>query len=156
MSYERNFAPKLSLSTHLALTVLFLLAAGYEVYGQVSSVPFHEIESYRKDGGRGDLWRNVVVSPKITREQITTLARDLHRAAPDARIRILSDDKEFQAFKLRDQNYPNPAYKYPEKWARKHYLAIINFMGGAGGGRWELYPTEKAGFKLIGESVPLD
>lgn len=140
-----------------ALFVLCVCAvSGLAQQKAAGDAPYRELQSYRKDRGRGDLWRNIVVSPKIKRDALVALARQLHKDDPQGRIRIFTDDKQFVEFMERDINYPDPAYTYPEKWANKHYIGMINRMFGRGGGRWVLTSTSSAGTKLIGEDVPLD
>jgi uncharacterized protein YqiB (DUF1249 family) len=98
-----------------------------------------ELESYEKEGR---LWRNIVVSPKIKKEELINLAQVLHRENPNVSFRIFSDASKFQEFMSWDRNYPNSTYPYPKEWAKKHYLAIINRMAG----EWQLYAMD-AGFK---------
>src|SRR5207248_2354418 len=98
-----------------------------------------ELARYEK-GGR--LWRNLVIQPKIKKEELIGLAQKLHRENPTTAFRFFTDDKQFQQFADWDKNYPSDAHPSPEGWVKKHYVAIINRMEG----RWQLYAMD-AGFE---------
>ncbi len=110
------------------------------------SIPFRELESYTK-GGRQ--WRSVVVDPKIKRDDLVKLARELHTAFPEARFHVFTDDWKFPEFMRSDLNPSDPANAYPEEWAKKHYVATINSIWRRGGQRWVLYPAGPAGKKFV-------
>lgn len=135
---------------HSWLAVVLILTFCVACVAQNSptfSVPFKELESYEK--GKVT-WRNIVVDKKIKRDDLIKLARELHGAYPTAHFRIFTDDEKFQQFKERDIHYPDSAYTYPEAWARKHYVAIINKMLTMDGptARWQLYAMD-AGMKYV-------
>lgn len=139
--------------TSIALALVLALSVLVPAQDAPSfSVPFRELESYKKSGV---LWRNIVVDKKIKREDLIKLAKELHAAFPTTPFRIFTDDKEFQTFMLRDINYPDPAYRYPEEWVKKHHIGIINKMLNGSGPRWQLYPQTLLGMKYVakGESV---
>ena len=76
----------------------------------------------------GDLWHNILVPANITKDELIAVAKVLFKEQP-GRYHIFTDDKEFQAFIDSDAHYmesDKPNYPYPEKWANKHYKAMIN------------------------------
>ena len=110
------------------------------------SIPFRELESYKKAGRE---WRNIVVDQKIKRDDLVRLARELHAAYPETPFRIFTDDEKFREFMQHDLRRPDPAYAYPEEWAERHYVADINGIWRRGGHRWVLYPAGPRGRKFV-------
>jgi hypothetical protein len=140
---------------HLCLAVALVLTIFVACTAQntaTSSVSFKELESYKKGGVT---WRNIVVDKKIKRDDLIKLARDLHGAYPITPFRIFTDDEKFKEFMQRDIHYPDPSYTYPEAWAKKHYIAIINKMTAEGGMRWQLYPQGLEGMKFVAKDEPV-
>ncbi len=128
--------------------ILFVFAPS--VYSQTSPVEYKDLESFKKNG-TGEMWRNVMISPKFKRDELIALAKYLHDKYPGSPIRIFTDDAKFEEYMQRDIHYPDPAYTYPEKWASKHYIARIQATSSDGGKtrRWQLFPVSSAAYKLV-------
>jgi hypothetical protein len=128
--------------------ILFVFAPS--VYSQTSPVEYKDLESFRKNG-TGEVWRNVVVSPKIKRDELIALAKFLHDKHHGVPFRIFTDDAKFVEFMERDIHYPDPAYTYPEKWASKHYVARIQSTSNDGGRtrQWFLWAVSSAAYKFV-------
>lgn len=56
-------------------------------------------------------------------------------------MRFFDDDAGFEQFRSWDESYPSPGHPYPESWVERHYLAMLNAMGGANGLEWRLDAT---------------
>jgi len=66
--------------------------------------------------------------------------------------RIFDNDKQFKKFVEADTHYPDSNFPYPEKWANKHYIAIINKMFDKGKLRWQLNAMGLAGLRFAESS----
>lgn len=137
------------------------LAAAFEVIGkqpsfevfvkkqkdeeQFTTIEYRELMSAFKSGQK---WRAVVVKHGTTKEELIALARRLHKEDRASNVRFFDDDAQYDAFRLHDENYPNPNFPSPEKWVRSHYLAhLFAFKGN--GNKWELW--NQFASRLLGE-----
>jgi len=96
-------------------------------------VPFRELKSFQRDG-ETEVWRNIVVSPNITKEQLIGLGKYLYQMHPRMRFNIFDEDKEFQAFvdwRLHFYKPDHDKYPWPQVWLKRHHLAMINRMSPA-------------------------
>ncbi len=136
LTFSRTHKPIISL---MFLVLLASPNVSLALQSSSNRLIVQELESYEK---AGRLWRNIVVSPKIKKEELITLAQQLHRENPNVSFRFFTDASKFQEFVSWDKNYPSAAYPYPKEWTKKHYLAMINQMLG----EWQLYASD-GGFK---------
>ncbi len=119
----------------------------------VKTIAFKELTSYEKSGST---WRNIVISPEASQEDLVMLAKELHTKDPQSYFHIFDDDAEFQEYMDWDINYGKVkdkdgkvkqidqclniaycrtliqqgkyAFPFPEAWGNKHEIAIINKM----------------------------
>jgi hypothetical protein len=87
-----------------------------------------EFPSYQSVGRQR---RNVVVAPDNSIEALTALAKRLHAEDPKSSFAIFTDGNEsqFRRYMLWDLHYTKAdtaRYPYPQAWADRHYIAIIN------------------------------
>jgi len=128
-----------------AIVVLLAFSFSFAQKSQdAEDIPVKSLGTYRKGGMT---WTILLIPRKVSRERLIKMARELHNSEPSTCFRFFDDDKEFQQFKDWDINYPNPAYKYPQKWVKEHHVANIQKMAyDANGPKWVLlagYTTEK-------------
>lgn len=126
-------------------------------------VAYTELKSYEKSGYT---WRNITVPLETSNEDLIALAKDLHVKDPVSYFHIFDDASKFQEYMNWDINYGKirdkdgkiknidqcldilycrtlvqqgkEAFPFPESWATKHELAIINEMMDTGGLKWKL------------------
>jgi hypothetical protein len=109
------------------------------------TIEYRELAASTKSGRK---WRAIVIQKRCEREQLIRLASDLHKADPTSSFRFFDDDEQYEAFRIHDENYPNPRYPFPEVWVNKHYIGLLNKIGDAQGSRWELWAMP-GGFHLL-------
>ncbi|HXF41239.1 MAG TPA: hypothetical protein VN687_16100 [Blastocatellia bacterium] len=102
---------------------------------QTPAITYKEITGYL---AVGKMWKVILIPPKVEREQIVSLAREIHGKDPTGFYHFFDDDKQIQRFKDSQVHYPDSKYPSPESWMRKHYIAMINKMLERGGPRWQL------------------
>jgi len=111
------------------LALLLTLAMSAQVHSDSLLVKIKVLGSYWKNGKvGGDFWHNILVPENIKKEELIAVAKALFRDRPGY-YRFFTDDKDFRAFIDADLHYGSESkdrYPYPEKWANKHYLAMIN------------------------------
>jgi hypothetical protein len=98
-------------------------------------IPYTLAGSYAKAGRR---WRMVVVKGPLADSGLIALAKDLHKMYSEESIHIFDDNSQVAAYENWTKNYPDNAYPYPEKWAQKHHVGMINKMLAPGGATWQL------------------
>jgi hypothetical protein len=132
----------------VALLLVFAVSVQAEAQSDTLTVKIKNLGSYWKHGEvGGDLWHNVLVPKNIKKDELIAVAKALFKAEPGY-YRFFTDDKEFKAFIASDFHYMRDSkhlYPYPEKWANKHYLAIINKYFG---GEWTLSAQSISGQKF--------
>ena len=134
MNCNKNKQDMMKPSRILLVLVTLLIASfplAQAAQGNDEPISVKVLATYRKDD---QTWKYLLIPHKLTRERLIKLARELHRAEPDTSFGLFDDDKQFQQFMAWNKNYPSAAYPYPEKWVEKHYIAMINKMGG----EWQL------------------
>lgn len=87
----------------------------------------------------GRVWRAIIIEKGVGKEELISLARHLHKGDPASSVRFFDDDTLFEQFRGWDENYPNPKFPSPEKWADEHYIALLNLIQDNKGRRWELW-----------------
>jgi hypothetical protein len=122
---------------------LFTDLCNREVAQLVASA--RELSPYVKAGRN---WRSFVILSNLQRDALVAVARELHKSDPASSFRFFTDDSQYEQFKLWDQNYPDARYPFPESWARKHYIAMVNKMLSPGGAQWQLL-AEEGGMDLL-------
>jgi hypothetical protein len=93
-----------------------------------------EFPSYQKAGRH---WRNVVIAPDPSIEALTALAQRLHAEDPKSSFWLFTDGnaQQFRRLMLWDLHSGKPdtaRYPYPEAWANRHRIAMINEFVGRG------------------------
>lgn len=97
----------------------------------------HRIASSYKAGGRD--WKIIVVKQGLSDSELLTLARELHRMYSGVSMHVFDDDAQVEAYERWTVNYPSPDYPFPERWAKRHHVGMLNRMFEAGGPRWQLF-----------------
>ena len=103
---------------------------------QPDNLVVHRVVSTYLKGDRE--WKLIVISPKLSRSDLTSLAKQLHGKYPETAFHIFDDGSQMRAYENWTRNYPNPQFLFPERWAKKHHLAMVNKMLESGGSRWQL------------------
>lgn len=79
-----------------------------------------------------EMKRNILVAPGTSEAQLVALARQLHAEAPQQKVHIFDDDKEFKAYRewaLHDvEKTKDPRYPYPEKWVEQHEVGVVRIV----------------------------
>lgn len=137
---------------------------------QTSSVPtsnvkYKELTSYDK---AGKTWRNIAIPSGTSQKDLIALAKELHAKDTKSYFHIFDDEAKFKEFMDWDINYGKvrdkdgkakqieqcsdiaycrtlvqqgkDAFPFPEAWATKHKIAIINEMmdTNSGNPKWKL------------------
>lgn len=101
---------------------------------------YKRLGTFAKNGS-GELWDNVQVSPRITRDELITLAKHLHYQDPARPVRFLTDGSQYEKYRLYDIHYGTPqgaSHPYPKAWVEQHYIARMSCMMVSGGCEWRL------------------
>lgn len=129
----------------------------------VPTVEYKELKNYVKSG---KTWRNIVIPPKTSREDLITLAKVLHSKDSKSYFHIFDDDAKFEEYMNWDINYGKVkdkdgkvktidkcsdvaycqtliqqekyAFPFPKAWGDKHDIAIINEMFSGATPTWKL------------------
>jgi len=134
---------------------LLLTLVSFQANAQSSDtlpVKIKNLGSHWKHGKvGGDLWHCILVPENITKDELIAVAKALFKDQPGY-YRFFTDDKELKAFIASDAHYMDDShalYPYPEKWANKHYLAMINKHPTLGYlGEWALWAQSLSGLKF--------
>ncbi len=107
----------------LILPVSCLLLSAAMLRCAAQEVPqYKELRAYRASG---QVWRNILIPKKLSKNQIIILAKELHKADATSSFNILDDDSQFEEFVNGETNIRNSS---PEKWIAIHHIAMINKM----------------------------
>jgi len=92
-------------------------------------IKYQELGTNQKSDG--EVWHNIAISYESTDEEVLKLAQKLHADFPNQRFRFFGNNNAsmISKYKAWDEHYPDEEnYPYPEEWADKYYLGIINEM----------------------------
>ena len=103
-----------------------------------ATIDYKELSRWQQDD---KTWVAIKITPGMDMPTLTALALQLREKDVTARYHIFDDDAEIQQFKDSDMNYGDDKFPYPEAWANKHHIAIINLMFlGSNKSEWQLVP----------------
>jgi|SRR5688572_26508259 len=136
----------------MKILLALLLAFSIPIQSETPLVKIKFLGSHWKHGEvGGQLWRCILVPENIKKGELIAVAKALFKDQPGY-YRFFTDDKELQAFIQADAHYGRESkylHPYPEKWANKHYLAMINKHPSRGYlGEWALWAQSLSGLKF--------
>lgn len=96
-------------------------------------------------------WQTIIVPIDSTIEELTNLAKDIHKNNPEIYYNIFDNKDEVLAYQKWAISRNDPSVYFPEKWVNEHSVGFINKMLTTRGLIWQLYPTPS---DFWGNSVP--
>lgn len=101
-------------------------------------------------------WQTIIVPNDSTIEELTNLAKDIHKNNPEVYYNIFDNKDEFIAYQKWAISKNDQSVYFPDKWVKEHSIGMINKMLTTNRGinnrlLWQLYPTPS---DFWGNSVP--
>jgi hypothetical protein len=109
------------------------IQAAAEARSSVRIVGYRELESIAIPGAR--TIRSILIPQGVTAEQLVALADVLHDNDRSSQFYFFDSDGKYEELRQHLLHYPSLEYPYPDEWARRHFIAMLNRFGSA----WELH-----------------
>jgi hypothetical protein len=70
----------------------------------------------------------VIISGKVTAQEMQRICTDLHRKDPRSFFEFYDSVEKIDLMSKLAILYPQESDSYPEKWANRHFIGILNKM----------------------------